>query len=267
MISLGPVQETLLVPLYGRADLTRRGSALIDDPKAVEMVESIDYDFTGFDDLGNSIGCSLRTRIHDLWVRRWLAEHPTGTVVELGAGLNTRFERLDNGRAHWVDLDLPDAIDLRRRFFTATDRRRMVAASVTDPDWLELVADLPGPWFFVAEAVLIYLDEAEVRSVFERLGARYAGSPLSFDTWGRWIRDNPDGHAILSRMEASVRWICDEPRRLSEWGTGLAVEEVRTLDEAPAELIELLPAEIQAKLPELAADPQASSYRQVLARL
>jgi O-methyltransferase involved in polyketide biosynthesis len=58
-------------------------------------------------------------------VREFLARHPSGTVIELGTGLNSRFERTGNGSAHWIDLDLPDTIELRRRFFADTDRRQM----------------------------------------------------------------------------------------------------------------------------------------------
>jgi NADPH-dependent ferric siderophore reductase len=72
-----------------------------------------------------------------------MADHPAGTVVEVGAGLNTRFERLDNGTIHWVDLDLPDTMDLRRTFFSETDRRRMVAASVADDSWCQTVLASP----------------------------------------------------------------------------------------------------------------------------
>lgn len=108
------------------------------------------------------LGSVYRTCIFDHWVSGWLDEHPTGTVVEIGAGLNTRHERLDNGHARWIELDLPDAIALRRRFFADTDRRTIVAASVLADHWHGAFAATGGPWFFAAEAVLIYLDEHDV---------------------------------------------------------------------------------------------------------
>src|SRR5688500_4885880 len=114
-VVLEGAQETLLVPLYGRATMTRQGSDLIHDPKAIEMVEAIDYDFARFDGSMSLIGSVLRTRIFDRWLTRWLDAHPTGTVVEIGAGLNTRFERVDNGTARWIELDLPEVVELRRR--------------------------------------------------------------------------------------------------------------------------------------------------------
>ena len=125
----------------------------------------------------------LRTAIYDFWVRQFLAEHPAGTVVELGTGLNTRFDRVDNGQVHWIDLDLPDVIALRGRFFTDTSRRRMVPASVLSDEWLPVVADSPGPYFFVTEGVLAYLPEQDVTATLARLATRFRGARLALDTY------------------------------------------------------------------------------------
>ena len=120
-VELGQVQETLFIPLAGRARETRRRRPILRDPKAVEILESVAFDRIKYSHIGGWTTV-IRTACFDLWVRQFLAEHPDGTVVELGTGLNTRFERVDNGTVHWVDLDLPDTIALRRRFFTDTDR-------------------------------------------------------------------------------------------------------------------------------------------------
>jgi hypothetical protein len=100
-IQLGRVQETALVPLYARALESRRRRPILEDPKAVEIVDSIDWDFRRFGQRRRVVGCTLRSAMFDVWVREFLRRHPKGTVVEIGAGLNTRFERLDNGTVHW----------------------------------------------------------------------------------------------------------------------------------------------------------------------
>jgi O-methyltransferase involved in polyketide biosynthesis len=113
-VRLGSVQETLFIPLAARADQTRRKHPVLRDPKAVEMVRSIDYHTVKY---GRGVGGSvtvLRTAIMDFWVRSFLAAHPAGTVVEIGTGLNTRFERVDNGQVHWFDLGKTMAITLFR---------------------------------------------------------------------------------------------------------------------------------------------------------
>jgi O-methyltransferase involved in polyketide biosynthesis len=263
-LGLGPAQETLVVPLYGRATMTRQGSDLISDPKAVEMVEAIDYDFSQLDGSMSLVGSVLRTRIFDRWVARWLEANPTGTVVEIGAGLNTRYERLDNGRARWFELDLPDVMDLRRRFFADTERRTMLAGSVLDEDWHAAVAATGGPWFFAAEAVLIYLDGTDVAAALRAIGQRFPGSPVAFDTWTTWMRDNQDSHDTIGKFDARFRWFCDDPADLAARGVELDVQERYTFVEAPSELLDLLPAPMRNMLPVVADDPQMSSYHQNL---
>lgn len=267
-LSLGAVQETLLIPLYGRATFTRQHPALIDDPKAVEMVDAIDYDFSRLDDTMSLIGSVFRTRIFDRWISRWLAENPTGTVVEVGAGLNTRHERLDNGTARWIELDLPDAVDLRRRFFADTDRRTILAASILDTDtWLPVVEAGDGPFFFAAEAVLIYLEPGDVADVIATIGTRFPGSALALDTWTSWMADHQRDHDTIGDMEAEFRWFCDDPARLDVPGVDVGVVERFTFVDAPAELVALLPEALREMLPLLADDPQMTSYHQNLLTL
>ena len=97
-MALDRVPETLLWTLYHRAVEARRPDAVIDDPKAVELVERVDYPFR--DRFGSGEGFSqwqaLRARCFDLAVARFLAQHPDGRVVALGEGLETQFWRVDN---------------------------------------------------------------------------------------------------------------------------------------------------------------------------
>lgn len=265
---LGAVQETLLVPLYGRAVFTRQHPALIDDPRAVEMVEAIDYDFSRFDGTMSLVGSVFRTRIFDRWIARWLADNPTGTVVEIGAGLNTRHERLDNGTARWIEIDLPDVVDLRRRFFAESDRRRIVAASVLDPAaWAPAVDATGGPWFFAAEAVLIYLEPTDVTDVLAAIGTRFGGSPVGLDTWGTWMADHQDDHDTISTMDAAFHWFCDDPAALEVPSVDVEVVERFTFVDAPTELQALLPDGLREMLPAVADDPQMRNYHQNLLTL
>jgi O-methyltransferase involved in polyketide biosynthesis len=120
-VRLGAVQETLFITLAARAAETQRKHPVLRDPKAVELLQSIDYDAAKYGRGAGGFVTVLRTAIIDFWVREFLAAHPAATVVELGTGLNARFERVDNGQMHWFDLDLPDTIELRRNFFADTD--------------------------------------------------------------------------------------------------------------------------------------------------
>ncbi|MET8839760.1 class I SAM-dependent methyltransferase [Streptomyces rubiginosohelvolus] len=259
-VRLGTVQETLLIPLYGRALDAKARRPVLRDDRARTMVESIDYDFAKF--RGPSLGGSvLRSAIFDGWVGRFLAEHPGGTVIELGAGLSTRSHRLDNGRARWFDLDLPDTVQLRRRFFTDSERTTTLAASVLDTDWFEQVARTGGPYFFVSEAVLLYFREEQVRSVVQALADRFPGACLSFDTGGGAMMRNQDRNPVFKAVDARMTWTCDDPKSLEDWG--LRLRESRTFATPQPDVARTWPRRHRYGMPLLArlVPPAVNSYR------
>lgn len=217
-IQLGSVQETLFIPLFDRARHTRGRNPVLRDPKAAQIAETVRDRAGQYAKNRGGVITVLRTAVFDTWVREFLAAHPRGLVVELGTGLNTRFERVDNGSVRWIDLDLPDTIALRRRYFTDTDRCRMLAGSVTDEDWLEVVAAEPGPYFFVSDGVLTYLDEESVLATLRRIVARFPGSRLAFDTYHVQAMKLQHRAADAGRMDARWTWACDDPRTLQPLG-------------------------------------------------
>lgn len=269
-VHLGTIQETLLIPLYGRAVENRKKEAVLRDPLAEELVAAIDYDFARFDGLPMLLGTVLRTSLFDRWTADFLAEHPTGTVVEIGVGLNTRYERTDNGRARWFDLDLPDVIDLRRAFFTDTPRRTMITTSVTDKTWADTVAaHSGGPYLFTAEAVLPYLQETDVRNVIGLLADRFPGSLLALDTSGPGHFDAQNQPDALGKVDARMRWNCADPARLAAWRPGVEILASHTLGGLPSPVYDDLPAPVQEMVSGLAAQrlPQVEDYRLNLVRL
>jgi O-methyltransferase involved in polyketide biosynthesis len=244
-VELGKVQQTLFFPLLARARETQGRRPLLRDPKAVEMARAVDFDLTAFKTPMRFL-VVIRTMILDSWVRQFLAEHPAATVVELGTGLNARFERTDNGSVHWIDLDLPDTIELRRRFFADTGRRRMLAASLLSEDWLAEVEALPGPYFFVADGVLPYLTEEQVTGTLARIAARFPGSRVAFDSYPRVALEWE--HKMAAKRDIAFwQWSCDDPRTLER--LGLRLVETATSTRPPAGVLAALPARFRFLLP------------------
>ena len=250
-VRLGAVQETLFIPLAARARETQRKHPVLRDPKAVELVQSIDYDAGKYSRGAGGLVTVLRTAIIDYWVRSFLAAHPAATVVEIGTGLNTRFERVDNGQVHWFDLDLPDVIELRRTFFADTDRRRTVAASVLAEEWLPAVAQSRRPYFFVADGVLAYLPEEEVMAALARIAGQFPGALIALDTYPRQILDRQHRLAARKGIAARWAWACDDPRTLERFG--LEVVESASFTRPPRAMRSELPARYRYLMP--LADP------------
>jgi len=219
----------MLIPLFARAVETRRKHPIVKDPKAAEIVESIDWDFQRFNQRRRVVACALRGVMFDEWIAEFLGRHPAGTVVEIGAGLNTRFERLDNGSLHWFDLDLPDVVELRRKFFRDSGRRMTLSGSVLDPGWIAEVRQSPGPYFFVAEAVFVYLREPEVKAALARIADAFPSASIALDTASRKAIMGGNKDFVRRKMAARFAWSCEDPREIERWNVGLRLVESRTL--------------------------------------
>ena len=219
----GVVAETLVIPLYYRALETQRPDALIRDPRAVEMVARIDYDFSRIKLLEHDqAGLVVRVREFDRQTRDFLAEHPQAVVVHIGCGLDTRFERLDNGQVEWYDLDLPEVIRLRRQLLGESPRCHFVACSVFDPAWLDAVSAHAGrPFLFVAEGVLPYFEEAQVKGLLLLLRDRFPGSELICDAMTPYIVRMHNFELAFSKMKARLRWGLKRGRDVENWGAGI----------------------------------------------
>jgi len=226
--TLSEVSETLLIPLYYRAIETRRPDAMIIDEKAVELIKRLSSDGplrynsdwlkqTPMSE-ANKVLRIMLTREMDRYVRDFLGRHPKAVVVHIGCGLDSRFERVDNGQVVWYDLDLPDVIELRR--ILIGDERghyHLLACSVLEETWLETVMVHRGSSFlFLAEGVFMYFEEAQVKSLVLRLRDHFPGAELVFDAWRPfeiWI-----GNLVLGGL---LRWGFWRGQEIEGWGAGI----------------------------------------------
>ena len=204
------VPETLLVALYLRAAETQRTDGIIRDEKAVEMIQSIEYDFARFNKAwASQVGVAVRTEILDEATTAFIRQYPDATVVNMGAGLCTRFNRVDNGSIIWYELDLPEAIEMRRRFFTETDRHQFIEGSITDFDWMEQIKrEGNQPVLFIGEGLFMYFGEREVKNVFIEMADHFPGAELLFEINGPVSVGRSKHHDALSKTDgqAEFKW-------------------------------------------------------------
>jgi O-methyltransferase involved in polyketide biosynthesis len=184
-VTLSGVPETMLWTLYNRAEEALRPDALIRDPECVRIYSSIEYDFAR--SFGRPDGSHpMRSRIFDDALKPWLAAHPGGSVVELACGLETQFQRCDDGRVRWLCVDLPESIAVRERFLPQTDRCRYIEKDVFDATWMDAVDPSRGV-FVTAQGVFPYYREDEARRVIVAVIDRFPGVEIMFDVIPRWF--------------------------------------------------------------------------------
>ena len=213
---------------------SQRPDAMLKDEKAVALVTQMSLDFSRVRQIPmNELLNVMRimfTREMDRYARDFLSRHPEAVVVHIGCGLDSRFERVDNGQVEWYDLDLPDVIALRRKYLgDERGRYHLLGCSVLEDAWLEAVkVDSPRPFLFLAETVFVYFVEAQVRSLVLTLRDHFPGAQLVFDGWRPfevWL-GNRYFSLANSQFAGLMRWGFWRGREIESWGNG-----IRLLDE------------------------------------
>ncbi|MBF8188395.1 class I SAM-dependent methyltransferase [Nonomuraea sp. K274] len=227
MISLTAEQETLLIPLYDKATMKE----IIDDPTAASIVAQVDYDFSALrQPWVTRATLAMRARKLDQCVR----DHPAPLVLHLGCGLDARVDRVAPAQGtRWYDVDFPQVIELRRRFYRETADNRMIGSSVTDHSWMAQV-DGEGPALVIAEGLLMYLHVAEVKALVLALRDRFPGGQIAFDAFTTFVTRRMSRHPSLRKTGAQVHWGVDDPMEITRWAPGLELAEEWTFGDPTA---------------------------------
>ncbi len=222
-LTLTSEQETLLITLYAKA---QPGNPLFFDPMAQDILKRVDYDFARLQVPFMTIFLVCqRAKKLDAVTRHFTATYPNGVVLQLGCGLDNRFWRVDNGSVTWYDLDMPPVVELRRQFFSESERYHLIAASVTDQDWLATVVAGGHQVLVVAEGLLMYLGEAEVQRLVLRLHETFPGCRLIADVFSRLMARLATKHPSLKHTGATIGWGINDGHELEAWASGLRLLE------------------------------------------
>lgn len=181
-VTLTGVSETALLTLNARASEARRPDRIIDDPMAIKLADSIDFDFAKFGPTRQDI--ALRALAFDDQTRQFLREHPFGTVVALAEGLQTSFwrvsARMRDASLRWLTVDLAPIIDIRRRLLPASPKVSVCAQSALDYGWMDQV-DTSDSVLITAEGLLMYLQPEQSLGLIAECARRFPGGRMLFD--------------------------------------------------------------------------------------
>ena len=190
-IEKNTVQETLVIPLYGRKVCSDRFPHLFRDPEAERLCDMLDYDFSGKGrrmESGAGLFGALEVaqRQYDLAseVRVYLEDHPGAAVVNLGCGLDDTFRKCDNGTCKGYNIDMPDVIAIRDQLLPASGHERNVGGDLNDDRWMDGI-DASGGAVFFAAGVFYYFRTEDVKALLRKLAKRFPGGVLAFDACNR----------------------------------------------------------------------------------
>ena len=231
-IEKNSVQETLLIPLYGRKMCSELYPALYRDETAIRLIDQVDYDFSALAEKVNSLmqrfgflEVAMRQRNLAWEVRDYFSTHPNAAVVNLGCGLDAAARACDNGTCKIYNLDFPDVIAVRDELLRAGEREQNIPCDLNDTAWFEKIDASEGAVFFAAGVFYYFLTE-QVRALVGAMARAFPGGKLVFDAANQkavklmlktWIKD-----AEIKNVGAYFA-VSDAVRELSPWAEGMRV--------------------------------------------
>ena len=231
-IARNTVQETLVIPLYGRKMCSVLYPNLYRDDTASQLMEKIDYDFSALEKKSGSLMqrfgfLEAAMRQNDLAseVRAYLLEHPRAAVVNLGCGLDNTGRSCDNGSCRLYNLDFPEVIAVRDTLLPAGEREENIPCNLNDTAWFAKI-DASGGAVFFAAGVFYYFLKEQVRDLVRAMAGAFPDGALVFDAANRkavklmlrtWLRD-----AGIRDVGAYFA-VSDAKAELSPWDSRLQV--------------------------------------------
>ena len=186
-IEKNTVQETLIIPLYGRKVCSEHFPHLFKDPEAERLCSMLDYNFEEkgkkMESAAGLFGAlEVAQRQYDIAceVKEYLKDHPSSAVVNLGCGLDDTFRKCDNGSCKGYNIDMPDVIAVRNEILPAGDREVNLGFDLNNEAWMDEIDAKSGAIFY-ATGVFYYFKTEDVKALFKKMAKRFPGAVLVFD--------------------------------------------------------------------------------------
>ena len=196
MPALSVVSDTLFIPLLGRIYASSYHPYILYDEAALAVYDKLEQrirDMPGQTEYA-SLASAVRSANMDRCIHAFLSAHPDAVIVNLGCGLETLYQRGDNGRAVWYELDLPEVLELRSQYFPETDRDRYLPYSMFDYKWMDAVEKAGKTHMMaIASGLFLYFSEEQVIDCIRHLSS-LPNAEIVFDTL------SPAGMKVARRM-------------------------------------------------------------------
>ncbi len=213
------VNKTLYIPLFGKSYVSKKNIILKD-----EMAEKI-WDAEGFSLKGKSASkwlayyMGIRSRVFDTWLEGEMKKTPDATIIHIGCGMDGRIARVGNGGHPWFDVDFPEVISERKKYFKEGDGYTMLAGDARETEWL---SSIPGDSAIVVmEGISMYLQSEEVKSLLDAIGKRFSKVALLMDAYSNFAAKMSKYKNPINDVGVTTVYGIDDPEGLVR-GTSLS---------------------------------------------
>lgn len=230
------VNKTLYIPLYGKSYVSRKG-IILSDKKAEEI-----WAAEGFELKGKSTSkwlayyMGMRSKVFDNWLVDKISRNKEAVVIHIGCGMDSRVLRINAREQHWYDVDFPEVIAERKRYYEETEYYHMIEADMRDEKWIHSIS-LKKHAIIVMEGVSMYLSNEELKAALENMCAHFEQVELLMDCYTTFAAKASKYKNPINDVGVTEVYGLDDPRQL-ETANGLTY--IKEYDMTPSYLIDEL---------------------------
>lgn len=227
------VNKTLYIPLFGKALVSKKKIILED-----KMAEKI-WDAEGFALKGKSKSkwlayyIGVRSAVFDRWLSAKMNTHKNAIVLHIGCGLDSRIIRVKNEGRAWYDIDFPEVVAERKKYYTEGEGYHTISGDARDDAWLSEIPENDEA-IVVMEGISMYLKNDEVTALFQALGNKFSKIHLLMDAYTVFAAKMSKIKNPINDVGVTTVYGIDEPQALTV-GTSLSYLSQREM--TPDELV------------------------------
>ena len=230
------VNKTLYIPLYGKSYVSKK-EIILHDPKA----ESI-WAAEGFKLKAKSKSkwlayyMGMRSAVFDNWLSEQFSQMPDAAVLHIGCGLDSRCLRIKAPLHVWYDIDFPEVIAERKRFYHETDSYHMIGIDVRTPSCLTSIPSSQTA-VIVMEGISMYMKTYELHNLLGRLSSHFTHIKVLLDCYTTFAAKASKYKNPINEVGVTEVYGIDDPLTLTA-NTGLTFVRKHTM--TPADMIQQL---------------------------
>jgi len=221
------VNKTLYIPLYGKAYVSRKG-IILNDKKAEEI-----WSREGFELKGKSRSkwlayyMGMRSKVFDIWLSQKMDEMENAIVIHMGCGMDSRAERVGTKGHLWCDVDFPEVIQERKKYYEESKEYHMIASDVRSQSWIqEIPKDKPA--ILVMEGLSMYLAPKELIEILEALKRHFKNIHLLMDCYTTFAAKASKYKNPINDVGVTEVYGLDDPKVLETAGVQFVKEHEMT---------------------------------------
>ncbi|HON45278.1 MAG TPA: class I SAM-dependent methyltransferase [Planctomycetota bacterium] len=178
---LNGVEDTLYIPLIARIYASKKFPKFFYDEKALSLEQYIPTNSIKNNTTEYFYMASVcRQYTIDKKIIKFLMTNKQSNVVFLGSGLETAYHRIDNIKANFYHVDLPNVIDIRKKILGNAENEKLIAEDMFTLDWIKKI-DISLPTIIVASGVFQYFNERKIIEMIKKMKLLIPKGELVFD--------------------------------------------------------------------------------------